>query len=868
MANQTTKKAIWDKSGFTIFKQWLQKPWGVLLVLALALYFGSLGYQAGEPARDARYLAWATAQLPDTPENLTLAIAYPRIVPLEAPDKPGWPLSVYLWPPVLPITPAVTGMPPSATPAPIATAPARMSLPVTPTLTPTPTQAMSYTVAFLPYDDGLLFTDKDGVPVAPQVMVNPGEYPGKPAVLYVRRAPMDIMPVSVPITVQVYGLDETPDDLTTLNVELEDEYHAWWRHFWDLVFGPTTPLLALAATLVGFGWQWWQEGQKRKWELEQEVRRRREERLAEIEQVRALTLQNKLREAVEKLLEVSHKVEHIWAKDPELVARLTEVREELEGRKWCQKLYQQSLQYLEEKPEQAEEVAQTILKLDPGFSPATDLQYTAGMLRAFQEGQDKWLDKVEDLGIDTAIATLVRISRDCGRSLQSVLAELLADLTGRAKYVEVSSQHLKRDWAGLYLLRQSPFEERLRQLAKDSAVSQEARATARELLDICQRPFVRPDLWPSERPPETPAVSAWLKESGSDLRFNPFGPERAEDDPLLPQLFVEPPGWESMKALEPTVVFGANGSGRTASRLLLAHTCTTTKLGPDRTGGQVDTFPVRLALFPEGKLDEAIVTCWKMLTRALAQATLEFLALNPQTFAETPFCQQRALARLFSLHRHYLGDMTGYLESAGLDRATAVHLASNIRRAGRGTRPPVLADEAELSATLAEARLSPFQQCYVLVEVPNEVSTRLSPEEIAPHLSLLLQMMRPLAVRGVYFKLFIPMNLKHLLETLPPQINEVELLWEAPALRQILEWRVQQAGSASFRALFRRLPQDIDPAALLVQEALKSEGPPRWLIQLGQKLLAEHIRRAPGDPRLDWEELKAVLGKSAQGVVA
>ncbi len=732
-----------------------QRLWKVLVVLALGLYFGSLSYQAEEPAREARYLAWATPQLSDNSGSLILAIAYPRIIPLEAPDKPGRPLSVYLWPPVLPVTSTLTAtaIPGKAAAAPVLTGTVSASTPtpITTTQTLTPTQATSYTVAFLPYDDGLLFTDEEGVPVAPRVVVRPGRSPDKPAVLYVRRAPMDIVPASVPITVQVYGPDGKPRKLPfSLKVRLEDTYNAWWRHFWNLVLGPTTPLLALAAALIGFGWQWWQEGQKRK-----------QAQLDEIRQVKILVGQEELAKAGQKLVEVTSR----YGREPGLRGELEEARK-------CVHLAQ--MEFI------CEVLAAT--NLDEAYRRCEDLK----KLRE-DEG---WTDP-----------------------------ELITSL-------------------------------------------EETEAA------ITRQPLRWPELWPDEmQRRDSPAIAAWLEESGTDLEFNPFGPERAEEDPLLPQLFVEPPDWERMKAPEPTVVFGANGSGRTASCLLLAHTCTTTRLGLDRTGGQIDTFPVRLALFPEGKLDQAAETCWRMLTRALAQDTLKFLARNPQTFAKTPFGQQRALARLFAMHRHYLGDLVRYLGDAApdLDRAVASYLADNIRQAAQGTQPPTPADEAEVVTTLAEARLLPFQQCYVLVEVPDRVSTQLPPEEIAHHLGSLLQMMRPLAARKVYLKLFIPVDVKPYLGPLPSQVNEVELSWELPVLQEMLKWRVQQAGAASFRALFRRLPREIDPEALLVQAALKSKGPPRRLIQLGQELLAEHIRRTPGDPRLHWEALKAVLEKSAQG---
>lgn len=194
MANQTTEEAIWDRDrlwwllgiasfalvagGTWYFRQlpWVtalstlifvslciagakgllklspQKLWGVLLILAVGLYLGSLSYQAGEPARDTRYLAWATPQLPNSSENLILAIAYPLTVPVEAPDKPGRPLSVYLWPPVLPTTSTVTATSLSAIS--VLATPILPTQPTTPAATETSSARMPTSAAPTPIPAG------------------------------------------------------------------------------------------------------------------------------------------------------------------------------------------------------------------------------------------------------------------------------------------------------------------------------------------------------------------------------------------------------------------------------------------------------------------------------------------------------------------------------------------------------------------------------------------------------------------------------------------------------------------------------------------------------------------------------------------
>ncbi len=371
-----------------------------------------------------------------------------------------------------------------------------------------------------------------------------------------------------------------------------------------------------------------------------------------------------------------------------------------------------------------------------------------------------------------------------------------------------------------------------------------------------QRPYRWPSQWKDPRPSRPPGIEAWRKQA--ELRFNPFGPEQAENDPLLLRLVVEPPGWKLMTALEPALLWGDEGSGRTASRLLLEHTCRTRRLDHKGSHEQpVDTFPVNLVLQPEEGCEHSEKGCWRALTWALTQALLGFLVHNPSAWSATPVEQQLALGRLIGMHRDWLGNIKNYLRQASGGSPAVRDLAKHLEKTSNSTRPPAWDDTGELLLLVERARLFPFQQTFVLVEAQDGMSSHMQ-ANTARDLDTLLRMAPLMASRAVYLKLFIPATVRSQLQNHALCVG-CALEWGEPALWQMLDFRVRQAGAPAFNTLFRRWPQGIDPARMLVRAALQDAGPPRQMIRLGQALLARHVRRDSSDPRLFWSDLKAVL---------
>lgn len=806
---------------------WARWP---LLIVALGFFLGSLLYQAWTPARQSRQQSSTTIKLKGDPDNLILTVVYPRVVPLESPSKSGLPLSIYL--------------------GPVNDAQALASA-----------RAVTLTLLFVPQAGGLVFTDGKGMPVAPELTLDIRKQTDKPAGFYLHHTRVETSRISAPI--EIWFLDPNKKQtnqrpVKTLPVVLEAKCEALWRHFCDLLLGPTTPLLALVASMIGFAWQWWQAEQERKWTAQQKERRTRDECISEIEHVRALGLQDRLREAVRTLIDVTNQAEHVWESELELVERVANVREALEEYPYRKRLYHEGLGDLcKEQWDQADEAAKLLLWMDPGLSLTKDLRHVTGMLRSFAQDMGKWVSSFNEIGPEEAVAVLLRIHSDCDDRLKPLLIDLLANLAGRAQYVQSLASHMQHHLPSRHLLRLSQFEGPLQKLMADRSIESDARDAASKLLSMRQYPSEWPPMWPmTERPPDPPAVAKWLDKAG--LLFNPFGPEQAQEDPLLPELWVQPPGWQHIKAPTPAIAFGADGSGKTAAMLLLEEMCHKASVTLTNRTRDLDTFPVRFNPLLEAPVNSARQIHLDTLSLAIARAILDFLARNPHTYGNTTHRQRTAVARLLSLHQERLGNASEYLQGAGLERRLAERLAGEITQA-TPSRPKGVTklDEAEMLLLLADARLHHFRQYYLLTDISCESLKLFEPKDLATQIRPLLALARPLATVNIHLKVALPHDLEeHIRDA--PGLECVSLTWTKAGLTKLLNTRLKAAGVESLLALcdssVRRTPS---PAERLIQAA---EGLPGNLIRKGNDLLEKACESPGKKPKLTEVVFQSVLG--------
>lgn len=355
-------------------------------------------------------------------------------------------------------------------------------------------------------------------------------------------------------------------------------------------------------------------------------------------------------------------------------------------------------------------------------------------------------------------------------------------------------------------------------------------------------------LTPRPGPPEIPAVAAWVQQKG--LLFNPFGPEKAEEDVYFLQRCVEPPAWDDIRRCAPAIIEGAPGSGRTAARLYLTHYCKDHSLAS--AAGEPDTLVISMEWPLEGPASDIPTACRKALAAAIAEANLKQLAHQPDRVDRTPFHQQRGLAILFRVTRDIIGDPGVYLERHGLERERAQEIAELFKKMSMYLAMPRYDSEPDIVHLLEKARLAPYAQYFVCVEIPDHAAGQPS-EEVRAYLQALGTMMTSFAKSVVFLKAFVQPNWADVLPV-PDSTQRATLRWCKDQLRNLLRQRLTAAGAAAdIRSLFPSVKADLEEQ--LLAAALKSAGAPRELIRLGNALILKDAT----DPPLTWEKAEGLL---------
>ena len=357
---------------------------------------------------------------------------------------------------------------------------------------------------------------------------------------------------------------------------------------------------------------------------------------------------------------------------------------------------------------------------------------------------------------------------------------------------------------------------------------------ARPLSNLRAEPRTRPPLWRSPRPADRDGVQQVLQKWG--LKKNPFGPEAAEMEADLPKIGYEPPAWEALKRLEPTLIVGPAGSGKSAAALLLAHRWL------ERT---TEPFPVYASfLLPNPANAETMLS---NLSRLLAGTLVEYLALDPDAFLEAELPERAGMAGLL-------------LSLFGPKERLAARFAQAGLSCSEGVGNALLEEMAALAEPLCPGNWDLFPLLGCARPVHREVTVFLlepqvegKPREFAGRLQPLLDLALPLSRLGVYLKIFLPDAVR----PLDWKGNTFRLSWSEKNLQEMLEIRLrygqrEETPDASSSSENQKKVQDIGP--WLVRQA---RGSPRELVRLGNRLL-EIVAKHPEEPRIfpaDLEQL-------------
>jgi hypothetical protein len=545
---------------------------------------------------------------------------------------------------------------------------------------------------------------------------------------------------------------------------------------------------ALLTALIGFVIQQW-KGME---EEERERQRRREEALAEVASLGTVLQHGEFDEAVKRYKDLCNRTQPPW--------RDRTVRGELEA------------VWQKEAPSELQEwvrlcnLPDTKLMQDLS-SRATEM--TKAILWAFK-----------NLRVD-------------GRKAPEQLKRLL-ESEETEKVLQAVEGILAGDENGVILLRDPILNDSFKKLADRSTIQE----LVLRIQAVRRQPSASFTLWQEEeRPIDSPEIAHGAEMLG--LRLNPFGPERAELDPLLKEYGIRPDRlWDQIRGARSVAVFGPPGSGKTALALLLAYDCGDPPADPREKGA----FPVYNVFWPGGAEGEGRPALdW--VARGGAETLLQVVAGKPHGFAALDPVGQAACAFLwcYSLGAASPEDLIPHFQRAGAPDAPA--LLESVRTVMGGARLGSQPDEITLLDLLGKARPTGYTCTYVLVDLETESGSGWA----QPALDLvqsLLDYTIHLEMRKVYVKLFLPERLRHFLGDHLP-IEVVHLEWEREDLAEMLKSRLVHIGLSSLAQVYSD-PDNVcpDPDGRLVEAA---KGSPRRLVRLGNEMLAR-VQTAPIRP--------------------
>jgi hypothetical protein len=327
----------------------------------------------------------------------------------------------------------------------------------------------------------------------------------------------------------------------------------------------------------------------------------------------------------------------------------------------------------------------------------------------------------------------------------------------------------------------------------------------------------RPSHW-REQPSEIPsAIVAGLTVVG--LKRNPFGPEFAEGESRLADFKFT----ESLKAMatpQPMVIYGANGTGKTASALLLA-------------AGRNDNQPFDESVFPviptfadHLDLPMSLVDWLDVISTAFARCQVRFLGANPNLLNSRAAQGRYRPAVLRFLVRHY-GSIEGVLDAYARENSDA----TAFRAATEDDQPfaPFVSLSVEERISVLHHTIPPGLK-YAFVILDQDLPDRdIASPTVVDNLQSLQSLALKLAHWDIFLKVYLPREVKEKLASVY-WVSELQLTWCPDQLRSLLYNRFNLVGLGSFNDICE--PGDLED--LFIEKCLSN---PRRMIRLGNCLL-------------------------------
>lgn len=287
-----------------------------------------------------------------------------------------------------------------------------------------------------------------------------------------------------------------------------------------------------------------------------------------------------------------------------------------------------------------------------------------------------------------------------------------------------------------------------------------------------------------------------------------LGSEYAELDYKLTEIAIQHPVFNQIHEPSPSIVFGAEGMGKTASALRSVKMCQNWA----NSGGRLPrVFPV-YAPFEPG------VSAKNFLVKKISHTLINFISDNPRRFLNAPSAQKTAMGRLML---HYAKNMdilrlnffSSPFENFFSDTEQVLQYISNL-----GYSPANRMEKDEMLNLLYLALPDGFDHIYFFWDI----------QSCAPQADMIGQVKEienlalPLSRQNIFIKIFCPLTAKYALKKLNGFHHLSDINWTESQLRELIETRIKM-----FDVLWERGVED--SVSLVVSAASSS---PRLAIRL------------------------------------
>jgi len=778
-------------------RSWIGEHAGLLLVAIVTAYLvGFFWYHTFVPV-DA--LLWQETARYTAGDACELLVEYPAQVPLTSGDEAGYPITVRMF-----YTSSV----------PAGTSPSAVSC-------DQDLKRVSYAVEFGPLGQGLEFTDEEGnsAPAVIPLSLALTESAATPVQISVRRAPSaDLEPVLLEVRVEAVDekgvrvfLDTSLKSEPAPVIQPESERSSRWQGFLEVLFtaGPLQWMFTAVAGLVGV------------WEVYKSLQRQREEKREK--EAERLKIQRERIDTLRDITPSERAFRTYMSLKTEFQAN-SDVLRELRNAfrpEWLHHLRQQlgrclRARQFDEARKQMEDLAwewhqatneRTFLAIQPLIehlqkpTPPASREALCGILEGF---------RAVGLEVTEPVVDWLELARPDPGSLQHVLY----------RHGGAGGRYL--------LLRWGERDEQIRQWMREWELG------ARPMPNDKGRVAA---LWAKERG-ESLIVQQGVQRLGLD--FNPFGPEKAEQDPRLPDLFYRlSPVWEEVTAPQPSILIAPPASGRSALIWMIRYES-------GLIGSAVENvFPVFVPLFSCASAQELGQTLRAAISAALCRA----LARDPYGLLGLIEAEQRSLSELLLNSAGGSAPLLRQLQVAGLspDDPDGQLLQEALTVVARSR--DVWGGEMNWDIP----RFHPYgtEHTFLLVDV--STSDRNVTGMVLE--SLLDRWLPSLAPRHLVPKVFVPV------EPDDCPITPISITWDERSLNRLLRHRLQRAGlmvPAGRAAVVGGGEKLAWPEKALVEGA---NGSPACLIRLGNSL----IRRIAQPQPLAADEFLEIVSTPTRG---